>query len=446
MSELTLLPLDLTGSKLSNRIEGERHTLIAVPGKANRIVVPNFGGFYTEHLRVFDGSNGVLRRGTDYEITYLYGELSELTGRSICGIIVITNPAVSNQVSINYRAVGGHFGLSVEELKDVMSRLETDKLELTWDQIANPPSGYIVEPHQHKWWQVYGMDDTTTILAMVKDSILSGNEDAYKHDLDYATAYRQVAEQRLHEFSMEIQTHLNRRDDPHQVTKEQVGLGQLEDHPLATPVEAQAGSSNSHYVTPSTSMDSLRVNALPELDTHTQNLDNPHGTTAAQLGAYTKDEVDAKTATKLKVADIARSTKLLTGQDYTQYYNQVRSSLPASAFVGMLDPARMGSNPSADRVLLGNRTWTDAENLFKAEVPVRNRVVYLHATTTAANALITARQTYSDITQYPIGSIVLYTISDSWFYDEAHGNGGYRVYRTSRLQALIRNSDDWQHL
>src|SRR5690606_24331280 len=77
-----------------------------------------------------------------------------------------------------------------------------------------------------------------------------------------------------------VDAHANRRDNPHGVTKAQVGLGNVENYGIATQAEAEAGTANSKYVT------LLRV-ALKIGGKKTNRRDNPHQATAAQVGAIT---------------------------------------------------------------------------------------------------------------------------------------------------------------
>jgi len=77
-----------------------------------------------------------------------------------------------------------------------------------------------------------------------------------------------------------VDAHANRRDNPHGVTKAQVGLGNVENYGIATQAEAEAGTANNKYMTP------LRVaQAIAAL--HANRRDNPHQVTAAQVGAIT---------------------------------------------------------------------------------------------------------------------------------------------------------------
>lgn len=47
-----------------------------------------------------------------------------------------------------------------------------------------------------------------------------------------------------------LTNHINNKENPHAVTKSQVGLGSVENYGMATEAEAKAGTSNSKYMTP----------------------------------------------------------------------------------------------------------------------------------------------------------------------------------------------------
>lgn len=110
---------------------------------------------------------------------------------------------------------------------------------------------------------------------------------------------------------LEITSHEANKTNPHSVTKEQVGLSNVSNYGIATEAEAIAGTSNAKYMTPSltkkaaksyvdktdvglSNVDNVKQASKSEFDDHTANKTNPHGVTAAQVGAYTKSETDAK--------------------------------------------------------------------------------------------------------------------------------------------------------
>lgn len=118
-------------------------------------------------------------------------------------------------------------------------------------------------------------------------------------------------EEGISTIDLEFTSHESNKTNPHSVTKEQVGLSNVSNYGIATESEAIAGTSNAKYMTPSltkkaaksyvdktdvglSNVDNVKQASKSEFDDHTANKTNPHGVTAAQVGAYTKSETDAK--------------------------------------------------------------------------------------------------------------------------------------------------------
>ena len=89
-----------------------------------------------------------------------------------------------------------------------------------------------------------------------------------------------------------VNTHANRVDNPHSVTKAQIGLSAVLNYGVATQVEAQTGTSNAKYMTPlrtKEAIDKILGSSLTELNNHIVNKSNPHGVTKAQVGLGSVD-------------------------------------------------------------------------------------------------------------------------------------------------------------
>lgn len=85
-----------------------------------------------------------------------------------------------------------------------------------------------------------------------------------------------VTAERMNYLEGGLQQHTEDADNPHQVTKNQVGLGNVDNVQQASKVN---------------------------FDNHLSNKDNPHSVTAGQVGAYTKAEVDEKYLTKTDASE-----------------------------------------------------------------------------------------------------------------------------------------------
>ena len=81
-----------------------------------------------------------------------------------------------------------------------------------------------------------------------------------------------------------LQAHMDRTDNPHFTTKDQLNLGQVQNYPTATDEQAALGDTNNAYITPYGVKLQVLVKAIEPLQAHAGRTDNPHGTTKAHLG------------------------------------------------------------------------------------------------------------------------------------------------------------------
>ncbi len=89
-----------------------------------------------------------------------------------------------------------------------------------------------------------------------------------------------------------LNAHIADKNNPHGVTKAQVGLDLVMNYPMATKTQAEGGSLNTVYMSPLRTKE-LITKEVADLRAHVAiTSGNPHGTTAAMVGAYTKAEID----------------------------------------------------------------------------------------------------------------------------------------------------------
>lgn len=81
-----------------------------------------------------------------------------------------------------------------------------------------------------------------------------------------------------------MQTHTDDFSNPHQVTKAQVGLGNVPNYAVATLQQAQNGTDNTTFMTPYLVAQAISSGASQGLSAHVNDKNNPHGTTKAQVG------------------------------------------------------------------------------------------------------------------------------------------------------------------
>jgi hypothetical protein len=148
------------------------------------------------------------------------------------------------------------------------------------------------------------------------------------HEWDVADAYgmqtvvdaiQRVADTLRYGGDGSIVDHVSDHNNPHQTTAAQVGLGNVRNLVTATDAEAIAGVSNERYMTPVSTRAAIAGQIGNDLTAHKNNTANPHSTTAAQVGAYTIAQVDALVANKLEKNAVAADTLRFGGRTDLDY-------------------------------------------------------------------------------------------------------------------------------
>ena len=121
----------------------------------------------------------------------------------------------------------------------------------------------------------------------------------------------------------DISAHVNNRNNPHNVTKDQVGLGNVLDVEQASKTDLNnhiRNTNNPHNVTKTQvglgNVLDVEQATKTEFDTHIQNTDNPHGVTKIQIGLSNVDNVKQASytdheATKQEVTEQEQRLSLL---------------------------------------------------------------------------------------------------------------------------------------
>lgn len=275
-------PLDLTGVSPNNLVIGERHTLNS---DYNRAFATKYGPFFTEGLKVRELPSGrLLSPGEEYVAIHLYQDATILTGKEVCAIIVITDQLVSGEVEIDYQVVGGDYSASVDAIEQMIETLDLDERPVHWGDIIDLPSEFPPTAHLHDAGDLYGFEYVVAALENIRIAIMQGDVASHQEIYDYVDQEIDGFQAQLNAIATDLGTHVNNRSNPHQVTKSQVGLGNVQNLGLATKVEAEQGLVETKYMTPLRTKEAIVVQALTPLNDHIARTDNPHGVTKTQVG------------------------------------------------------------------------------------------------------------------------------------------------------------------
>lgn len=267
-------PLDLTGRSPDNLIVGEPHTIGAT---GNRAIVPLNGPFFTRGLVVRKASDGTpLTPRVHYKAAQLFPEATYRTGQEICSTLVIDDLSVGTEFLLDYQTIGGEYTVSVDAIQRLIDTLSLDERPVRWGAILGKPEYFPPVPHLHDLGDLYGFEYIVAAIEGVRQAILLGDVFRDQEIYDYIDLQDTLLRTQIINVESDINAHLADLNNPHQTTKAQVGLGNVENLPLASDAQAKAGVSHVTYMTP------LRTKAA--VDVHALRVDNPHNVTKAQVG------------------------------------------------------------------------------------------------------------------------------------------------------------------
>lgn len=445
-------PVDLTGRSPDNQIVGEEHLLVDHDGINPRVFALHHGGFYTRGLIVYDDQYEELRPNVDYVATYVYEDASYRTGLEVCGVIVVTNPAVNNTVYVTAQIVGGDYAYNLDATETTVQYIADNPFDpIQWADMVGDPTNFPPGGISGEVWELDGFERLNTALFALRRAVVVGDQ-PYMDDLrEYTEAERAAAKAANDAQAAALNDHITDSDDPHEVTKAQIQLGLVADGPPATRAEALAGMPADRYLTPYT-FDAPLTTAEQQRDDHIDDVDNPHEVRAVQLSAYDKAQFDDLLAQRLPIQGQAVNTALLDGKSYFQTYNEARANLPAENFtVGTFNPARLGLNiPDGTKLLRGDGQWFPASSIFAQYRQDPSKVLYIGYVGGDVGyngqdgregaPLNYIRQTFNNIRQYPIGTIVLYRLK---FYSRSLNEPDMSTKTTTFMYAAVRTSSGW---
>lgn len=232
-----IYPIDPTGISPSNRVIDETQ-VISPPGRVTdaSFFVPRVTPFFREGLVIKQGTRTLIEN-VDYQLIFRSVALSEHFERELFGGVMFTDRNYAGTLKISYQVLGGDFQNNEYELLERLARVSGAVRWVTYDQIIGTPSGFPPAYHQHD------MEKDLVNMGDVVDAV-----EKIAVELGKAPAS-------LDEVNERMNAHLTQA---HAHTKSQIGLGQIENLPVASDAEVKAGVRK--YVT----ADSLKKQ-LPDL-------------------------------------------------------------------------------------------------------------------------------------------------------------------------------------
>lgn len=313
-------PFDPSGTLASNKIQGERQTISAPNWSDFYFIVPLAGPFFREGHRIVHHPSGrILAEGVDYLLSHRFHDASLACGKPIYGSITFFDKTLVGVVELEYQTLGGAWTITQQKIAEILSDKLTNPRITTWEQVVQLPFEFPIVDHEWDLVDMVGASALEAKLGEIKDAILlSGEGGLGDHLADFNNPHQTTKEQVglglvpnfdvatvteaqqgtvNNKFMTPLRTsqaitalavnplnaHMADFANPHQVTKEQVNLGLVANYQVSTQAEAEAGTLNTRYMTPLRTAQSVAAALIP-VNAHMSNTNNPHNTTKGQVG------------------------------------------------------------------------------------------------------------------------------------------------------------------
>lgn len=291
----TAFPFDPSGTSSANRITNEQHVITAQNFRDYHYVIPNFAPFFerdfTIKLQYPNGNVRNLTLGVDYYFSNQFLDASRACAKPVYGSISFLDTDTAGILSISYNTVGGMWNITPQEITRILAEEMRNPRITSWEQITYLPERFPVIDHE---WDLVDMVGGTEVVAAIENvaaAVLAANGGG-------------------------LNEHVNNYSNPHNVTKSQVGLGNVLNYAIATIAEAQAGTSNGQYMTPLRTKDAINNLGGALVSAHADRTDNPHGVTKSQVGLGSVDNYATASQTEAEAGSstIKFMTPLRTAQ------------------------------------------------------------------------------------------------------------------------------------
>ena len=322
----TVYPFDPSGTSPVNRISNEQQVITAQNFRDYHYVIPQFAPFFEDNftirLQYPSGATRNLVYGVDYYFSNQFLDASKACAKPIYGSISFLDTDTAGILSISYNTVGGMWNITTSEITRILAEEMRNPRTTTWEQITNLPQRFPVVDHEWDLVDMVGAKDIVSALGDIRTAVLTANGGGLgDHLTDYSNPHRvtkaQVGLSDVLNYAVATQldaqtgtsntlymtplrtadaiaalggalvnAHANNISNPHNVTKTQVGLGNVANYALATQVQAEAGITNTAYMSPLTTAQAIASQVGNDFDAHAANQLNPHNVTKDQIGLF----------------------------------------------------------------------------------------------------------------------------------------------------------------
>lgn len=251
MDKLQVVQFDIRGTRPENRVLREK---IPLKYKDCPWIVPNGSPYFAERALVdlFNEAGGRLTFGTDYWFEGEFEPFCEVTGRSICSFVKLSDKVLAENefVSMTYQSIGAWF-VPRNSIEEWVREIYIGKIPIPWSKVYNVPPTLPSSKHAHTikteigdWYELTFFFTYLANYYSTRDPNLYIEADQVINE-SFARL-KQVKAQQL----ARLNNHDKDYGDPHQITKFHLQLGNLDNFGTATPEQDVAGTAANLFSTP----------------------------------------------------------------------------------------------------------------------------------------------------------------------------------------------------
>jgi hypothetical protein len=192
-------------------------------------VIPENSPFFVKGLVVrliTQTETRKLTENVDYYLVLPYEAATRAIGIPVYGGIALNDKIVNGTISIDYQTIGGEWVSARTSAISVLFEMAYNPRTTYWDTVTNKQATFPPINHSLDIDDTYGTSELIESINRLAE-IIQKNQG-----------------------SVSVVNHIVDMNNPHNLTKEQIGLSQVANYPPATIAEAIEGVSGSTLVTP----------------------------------------------------------------------------------------------------------------------------------------------------------------------------------------------------
>lgn len=249
--QLQAVQFDVRGTRVENRVIREK---IPIKDKGCPWIVPNGSPYFAENalVDIFNEAGGRLVAGTDYWYEGEFPPFCEITGRSICSFVKLSDRVLAENefVQMTYQSIGAWF-VPRNSIDEWVREIYIGKIPIPWAKVYNLPPTFPSSKHSHSIKTEIGDWYELTFFFNYMANIYNTRDPNVYIEADrvIAESFAQLKLVKAQQLARLV-NHDKDYGDPHQINKFHLQLGNLDNFRTALPEEDVLGVRADLFSTP----------------------------------------------------------------------------------------------------------------------------------------------------------------------------------------------------